>query len=229
MEKRDLRITLTRNEVVFGWVYLVFYQLLLPQLLGLINSLLPSPMSTGTLNFLFFTLNFVCVVAIFHRFLWRSLRCIHWSAFVPAVVLGLLLYFLASIEVTRLILFLKPSFANVNDAGIASMLRQEAIYIMAGTVFLAPPVEEILFRGLIFGSLHRKDRALAYILSTAIFSAIHVAGYIGTVDPGTLALCFLQYIPAGVLLAAAYVTADNIFAPITMHILINAVGIASMR
>lgn len=229
MVKRNLRVAMTSNELRLGWGYLIVSQLILPQMLSLCNLLLPSPLSAGGLNFLFFTVNFLCIAAIFRRFLWSSLKCLRWKSFALAVGVGLLLYFPASIGLTRLICFLKPSFANVNDAGIASMLRQEYTLIVVGAVFLVPPVEETLFRGLIFGGLHRKNRALAYLLSTVIFAAVHVTGYIGDADPATLALCFLQYIPAGALLALAYAAADNIFAPITMHILINAIGISSMR
>jgi membrane protease YdiL (CAAX protease family) len=56
-----------------------------------------------------------------------------------------------------------------------------------------------------------------------------VLGYIGSADLLTLALCFLQYIPAGLCLAWAYDASGSIFAPVLIHTVINALGILSLR
>lgn len=220
---------MTAGEVRFGFAYLLLQQFVLPLLLPLINGYLPSPLSAGMLNFVYFSLNFVCILAIFHGFLRKSLAAIRLVPFFRAVGYGFLLYYAASMVVTALILRIDPSFSNINDAGISGLLREKFAMIAVGTVLLVPTVEETLFRGLIFGNLLKKNRKLAYLVSVAAFSAIHVAGYIGSASPLTLALCFLQYIPAGVWLARAYVTADTIFAPILIHTIVNAIGILAMR
>ena len=54
-------------------------------------------------------------------------------------------------------------------------------------------------------------------------------GYIGTESVRTLVLCFLQYLPAGLCLAWTYTKADNIFAPIVVHAIVNAVAIGALR
>ena len=63
----------------------------------------------------------------------------------------------------------------------------------------------------------------------AAFAAIHVLAYIGTESVTTLVLCFLQYLPAGLCLAWTYTKADNIFAPIVVHALVNAIAIGALR
>ena len=86
-----------------------------------------------------------------------------------------------------------------------------------------------LTRGLVFGALHPRSRMLAYIVSTLFFSFIHVMGYIGSFSASVLLLCFLQYIPAGVMLAWAYEYSGSILAPILIHTAVNAIAIFSVR
>ena len=70
--------------------------------------------------------------------------------------------------------------------------------------------------------------AEGYILSALVFCAIHVISYIGSADPLTLVLCFVQYLPASLCLAWAYTEADNIFAPILIHIAVNTMSILAL-
>ena len=100
--------------------------------------------------------------------------------------------------------------------------------MVIGTVLLVPVAEEVLFRGVVFHSLYRVNRGLGYILSAAIFCAVHVIGYIGSTDFLTLALCYIQYLPASLCLAWAYTEADNIFAPILIHIVVNTMVILAL-
>jgi membrane protease YdiL (CAAX protease family) len=89
--------------------------------------------------------------------------------------------------------------------------------------------EESLHRGLIFGSLYVKSHMAAYILSTMIFAAVHVMGYVGIYSARDTALAFVQYIPAGLALAWAYRKSGSIFAPMLMHATINCVSLFALR
>lgn len=229
--KKKLSVPMTAREVSLGTFYLLFQLLLLPGLLlALWDRFFPGG-SDDSLNFTFYMLNFLAVVGIFHTFLKKSLIAAGKGIrrLLGAVVGGFLVYYAGSLLLSRLILLLRPGFANVNDDAIAAMAGSGLWKLGVGTILLVPPVEECFYRGLIFRGLHKKSRAWAYLLSTLAFCAIHVAGYVGTVDGLTLALCFVQYIPAGLCLAWAYETADTIFAPILIHAAINAVGIWGLR
>jgi membrane protease YdiL (CAAX protease family) len=122
-----------------------------------------------------------------------------------------------------------PWFSNVNDAAVSSLLRLDYIPMLIGTILLVPIAEEVLYRGVVFGSLYVKNHTLGYVLGTAIFCAVHIIGYIGVYEPLTLALCFIQYIPAGLCLAWAYTESENIFAPILVHMAVNAMGVYALR
>ena len=70
---------------------------------------------------------------------------------------------------------------------------------------------------------------LAYLLSMSIFSAIHVAGYVGMTDWLTLLLCFFQYLPASFALAWSYHRSGSIFTSVLTHTVVNLIGKLAMR
>ena len=226
-----LSVPMTRTEICFGWIYLCLQLFLLPSLLVMVNQYFGQPLTLAALNFAMFALNFLVATLLFHRYLLESarlslaepLRCLR------AAFLGLLLYYLGNMVVSRLIFAIDPDFANVNDANISAMTQQQSTLMVIGTVLLVPPVEEVFYRGLIFRGLYNKSRIAAYLVSTLVFSAVHILGYIGLSNWPTLALCFLQYVPASIALAWAYERADSIWAPILMHMTVNQIGILAMR
>lgn len=230
-KSKQLHISMTGNETRCGWIYLFFEVFVLPSLLVMLNGILPVPVRPAILNSIYYLLNFIAILAIFHRFLLKSLASVgkqFWS-FLQAAVLGFVAYWLCNTLLSRGILAIFPNFFNVNDAGIAAMAKKDLFLMAIGTVFLVPVVEECLFRGLIFHGLHGKNRFLAYSISALCFSAIHVMSYIGAYDRITLILCFLQYIPAGLWLAWSYAKSGTIFTPILIHAAVNAIGIYSLR
>ena len=222
---------MSRSEKIWGWLYMAFSLIALPALLQLLNGKLASPMDAGTLNFAFYCINFLAVCCIFHRFLrdslvvmWRDL----WN-FVQAVVLGYVAYWAASWVIDLAMSWLLPNFKNVNDSAIAGLAQTSYTLMAIGVVLLVPLTEEVLYRGLIFRNLYRSSQVAAYLVSMAAFAAIHVLGYIGSESVTTLAICFLQYLPAGLCLAWTYTKADNIFAPVIVHALVNAIAIGAVR
>lgn len=226
-----ISISMSRNERWLGWIYFLFELIALPWLLRWANSAIGSPLGSAWLNFIYFCINFIAVFSIFHSFLGRSLSDLGKNLFhtVKAAFLGFCVYYVSNIALGNVMKFLFPWFSNVNDQTIASLLQLDYLPMLIGTVLLVPMVEELLHRGLVFQGLYGKNRALAYTLSTALFCAVHVMGYWGRYDYLTLALCFIQYIPAGLCLAWAYTQSGNIFAPILMHTVINALGVFAVR
>ena len=226
-----LSISMTRRERLLGGSYLILSLFALPTLLVLTSTLLSIPLSESNLNLIYFGLNFLCAVGIFHRFLIATVRhtadriwrCLRFGA------IGLLLYFGATELVSRGILWLRPDFFNVNDASISSMVYEYPLLWNFSAVLLVPISEELFYRGLLFQGLQAKNRLVAYAVSTVIFAGIHVVGYIGQYDWVQLMLCFAQYLPAGLTLAWAYEKSDTIIAPMLMHITINQIGVAATR
>lgn len=226
-----LSISSTPTENTLGYSYLIFYQLFLPSIISVILYLLGCKISASLLNIIFFIINFTAVAVIFRQFLWRSVLALrkNWKNCLISAALGLGAYFASMFIVSLIIPWIDPNFSNVNDDNILEMAREYKPLWGICVVLLVPVVEETLFRGLVFRHLYLKNPILGYFASAAIFSLIHIAGYIGTADSRTLVLCFIQYLPAGFALAGTYERADNICAPIAAHITINLLGFVFSR
>ena len=154
-KSRLLYISMSRSEKIWGWLYLAFSLLALPSLLALLNTKLAAPLDEGTLNFAFYCINFLAVICIFSRFLgdslvaaWRDL----WN-FIQAVVLGYVALWAATRAMNFAMSYLLPNFKNVNDSAITAMAHTGYTLTAISVVIMAPLVEEVLYRGLIFRNL----------------------------------------------------------------------------
>ena len=229
--RKHLSVSLTRDELLRGWVYLAFEFLFLPTILQLVSFSLFPGISDAEFNFLYYFVNFLATILIFHSFLSRNLGIAKgkFLQVVLYVLLGLVIYWTSNLVMSELTYRIMPDFYNVNDAGIAAM-SQDAFLLMAiGTVLLVPVAEESLFRGLLFRGIYGKSRWAAYAVSALCFCLPHVSVYIGSYDLSLLAMCFIQYLPAGLMLAWSYERSNTILTPIIIHTIINAIGIYSMR
>lgn len=227
---RKLNVTMRKYEVILGLIYIAAQMLLIPLILVTVNYLLPRPFSEAELNFASFAINFICVTAIFHRYLIECARIAfaNIGRVFAFVGLGFAIYYAGNLSVNVLISQIDPNFFNVNDNSISAMLDQNGVLIMIGTVVLVPIVEETLYRGIIFGQLYKRSPIAGYIVSVAVFAALHVVGYIGAYPPIHLLLCFLQYLPASIALAWAYAQTGTIWTPTIMHTTVNLIGMLAM-
>ena len=227
MKKRTVSPCPSSRETVSGFCYLAFQMLLLPSLLYFVNDHLAQPLREAELNFVFYLVNFIAMLVIFHDFLSRSLSQAfqHPIVLCEAVILGFVAYYACFYATDWLVSLLVPSFSNYNDEAIAQMRQSNSFLMLIGTVVLVPPVEECLYRGLIFRNLYKKSHLAAYLVSMVAFACIHILGYIGQYSPLELVMAVLQYLPAGLCLAWSYVRGDTIFASILIHAAVNYVTI----
>lgn len=219
------------KEISWGWRYLAFQITFFEYFLGLAINLLHLPWNAVQMNLLYFSVNLIAAVVIFRQFLVDSFRALldRIGTILLTAGAGYVVYYLLAVFVAFFIVTVDPAFYNVNDQSISALSRQHYVLTAVGTVLLVPTAEELLHRGAIFGGLYRKNRIVAYIVSTLLFALVHITDYIGHYPTGTLLLCLLQYIPAGICLAASYEFSGNIFTPILIHTAVNAVGILAMR
>ncbi len=219
----------TRRETVLALVYLALELLVLPTVLVLLNFLLPTPLNEARLNLVFFAMNLLVLGVLLRRYIREMLAASQPGKILFAALWGLLAYWSMGYFISLLIFLIDPSFANLNDQSVAAMVESDFLVSVIGTVILVPPAEELLFRGVIFGSVYRRKPWAAYLVSSLAFSAVHLVGYIGLYDAATFFLSFLQYLPAGIALAWAYARSGSLLSPIIMHTAINAIGVAYMR
>ena len=220
-----------RREILWGGIYLILYIFVMPWLVPLIVRFSGAGLDAAQVNFIYFMVNFAATTVIFRDYILRSLK--DTLKVVGSVLWYAALGYLGSQTfgsfVALFIYRLEPEFANVNDMAINAMVAQNFTLMAVGAVILAPVTEELLFRGLVFRSLYDRSPLVAHLVSMALFSAIHISGYIGSFEPKLLLLCFIQYLPAAYCLNFAYRHSGTIAAPILMHMLINLVALSATR
>lgn len=218
---------MTPTERVLGWIWLPVNTFLLPILAAVYVYANPDQLSDGALNLVTFAVSAVALLLMlhhfwresFHRMLDRPGRCL------GAMLLGGLVNYALSLAVSPvLLLVLDGAVDNPNNAALLEIAQQDLGMIKAASVFLAPLVEETLFRGVVFGSLRPRRRVLAYALSTGLFSLLHVWQYILVSADASLLVYALQYIPSGVALAYCYERSGSIWPPVFLHMLLNTVA-----
>ena len=220
-----------RKTAAWGFRYLLFQLLVLPTLLSLANILLNLGMDDSRLNLLYYTINFGVLMAIFWSFLKESFRSAAQDLrpIVQAAAIGFLAYRFSSTLVGVVTFYLVPDFSNVNDANITAMAQGEFAKWAFATIVLVPPAEELLFRGVLFGGFYQRSKLLAWVLSVVGFALVHIVGYVGYYPWDLLLICALQYLPAGICLAAAYRYSGNILTPMVIHAVVNALGILALK
>lgn len=114
-----------------------------------------------------------------------------------------------------------PGWVNPNNENIVGMAADDVYRVLCMTVFLAPVAEEVLFRGVIFGWLREKDRLAAYLVTTVLFSLLHVWQYAFVSQDLSVLLYALDYLPAGIVLAWCYDRSGSIWTSIFFHMGIN--------
>ena len=222
---------MSKTEQLLGWPYYVIQLLFLPTIIVFIDFWFKLQLNDAMLNIIMFTVNFMLIALIFHKYLFSQLRIAgaNIGKVLVTAVFGFVLYITLNYVISFAILFLNPQHINANNEAIDSMADQHYLLMTLGTVLLVPITEETLYRGLIFGTIYRKNAVLGYILSTVIFSAVHVVGYIGLQDTTELLISFVQYLPAGLALGWAYARSGTIWTPILIHAAVNWIGMAAMR
>lgn len=226
-----LSLSFTPHEKLLGWIYLPLQLFVIPSVLVFLNTLTGSFLGEAQLNFVFFCLNFLLLTLIFHRFLLESAKITFanlWKT-ISSALLGYGIHMAGNYIISVGILMVEPEFFNVNNSNIADIAGNSFFLIAFATIFLVPVSEELLFRGLLFAGIYNRNRLFAYLATTVCFSLLHIINYIGLYEPKMLILSLLQYIPASIALAWSYARADSIWAPILLHMLVNAVGMTAMR
>ena len=141
------------------------------------------------------------------------------------MLLGLLVFYGANELIFRVCNVLFNSRTNLNDMTIAAQVASAPRMTALIVVLLAPFVEEVLFRGLVFGCLKEKSRIFAYILSCALFAFLHVwTAAVSNWDLGYLIL-MLQYLVPGLVFAWAYEHSGTLWTSILLHMLVNALSL----
>ena len=230
MAKRGHSAYMTPGERVAGTVFFVIYLLVLPFAAGplfrLAGDLLGTQIDQGFQNALYYYILFAATLIIFHGFLGRTSRQLadNLGIACKTLVAGLIALYGLNELVYRLTRLVSATQTNLNDIAISAQIDDAPHMTVLIVVFLAPFVEEVLFRGLVFGNLRSKSRTVAYLASCLLFALLHVWQFAVVNRDLTYFLLMIQYLVPGLVLAWVYDHSGTLWTSIGLHAAANALS-----
>lgn len=231
MAKR--KAELTNLERFGGGIFFVLYLLLLPlaakPALRLAGRKLGQAVTEGMISAVYYYGLFAVTVILFHTLLSRTTR-----RFLDApgralqtAGIGLVAHYGLCELAGRLGSLFLSRGVNLNNSAIASQIGNAPHMTLLIVVFLAPFVEETLFRGLVFGGLRERSRVLAYGASCLLFALLHVWQFAIANRDLSYFLLMAPYLIPGLVLAWAYDHSGTLWASIGLHAGVNALSLLS--
>ena len=231
MAKRKSSPYMSPGEQIAGTVFFVIYLVVLPfataSLFRLAERLLAVSISPSLQNAIYYYTLFAVTILIFHGFIGRTTRNFadNLGNACKAVVVGLIALYGLNELVYRLTRLLVNNHTNLNDSTISAQIHDAPRVTLLIVIFLAPFVEEVLFRGLVFGNLKHKSRTVAY----AVSCLLHVWQFAVKRQDITYFLLMVQYLVPGLVLAWAYDHTGTLWSSVLLHAAANALSVwASM-
>lgn len=235
MAKRQSNAYLSSGELVGGTIFFVVYLLVLPfatePLFRLISILLDVNIGKGLQNTIYYYVIFALTVIIFHGLLARTSRNLmdNLGTAVKTLGAGLIALYGLNELVYRLTHMLIGTQTNLNDMTINAQIDTAPRSTLVIVILLAPFVEEVLFRGLVFGGLRSHSRTVAYLVSCLLFAFLHVWQYAwGSHDVAYFWL-MVQYLVPGMVLAWAYDHSGTLWASVGLHAAANALSVLALH
>ena len=234
MARRKITGEMTAGEQIGGTVFFTIYLLVLPFAAGplfrLAGELLGVTISEAIQNTLTYYLLFAVSVIVFHGFLARTSRRLAENVGGAVKTLGLGLVGLYGLNelVFRLSNLVIANRLNLNDTSISAQIDDAPHTTLLIVILLAPFVEEVLFRGLVFGNLRRRSRLTGYAVSCALFALLHVWQFALVNQDITYFLLMVQYLVPGIVLAWCYEHSGTLWTSIALHAAANALSVWTM-
>lgn len=143
------------------------------------------------------------------------------------IITTLPLMLLGSIVTNLLITQFTGQVEAENQSMIIDLYAQAPYLIVIQALLYAPIVEEIMFRGLIFGALSKKSMFLATLISSSLFGLAHVYNSVLSGNLGDLWF-FFTYALLGYFLNRAYIKSGSIVSSMALHFINNVIGLLAI-
>lgn len=184
--------------------------------------------SVTWLNFSVYAAGFAFMLATQRRFLRRDFDML-CDGFLGCAVqvlssYGAMLCFNLAVSGILVLILGEEGVSNPNNQSVTELSRASYGPTAALAIFMAPVLEELMFRAGIFGALRKHSRAAAYIVSMLAFSLYHVWAF-ALEDPKNF-VYMIQYLPVSFLLCRCYERSSTVWTPIFLHMMVNAVSIS---
>lgn len=223
--EKGWRPQLTAWEKRVGWCFFALYIFVLPFVVGgvvrLLDERLELAYTPAKSNAVYYTVVLLLLIAVFWDFLRHAGTILRENFRASLFVFGAGL--LAGLAGTCLAGCIPVGVVNPAIEDYQGEHYMAAGATWAVVVLLRPAVEEILYRGLVFGALRKRNRVLAYAVSAGLFALASVWQYALGVEgaPGHL-LLVLQYLPLGLVECWVYDVSGSVYTPMLLRMCLQA-------
>ena len=231
MARKSASASMNHTERLAGTIFFVVYLLVMPllaqRLFSLFELLLDTQIGAELQSALYYYLLFAVTLLIFHRYVGHTTSRLldNLDRAAATLFFGLLIFYGANELLYRVFHVFFHSRANLNDVTIAAQVSAAPRTTALIVIFLAPFVEEVLFRGLVFGCLREKSAVVGYAVSALLFAFLHVWTFaLSSWDVSYLTL-MLQYLAPGLVFAWAYDRSGTLWTSILLHAAVNALAL----
>lgn len=227
MTQRRWRPQLTRDEQVKGFIFFALYFLVFPVLkMGVewvfdhfFGLFLSEAMSAAVYYYIMGVLTMV----VFWSFLKNALTI--FADFLMENLLAIITGLVGGLAFQFLVNLLPWPVENPNVASWAEQYAYSYGATIIIVVVLMPTIEEVLFRGLVFGSLRRYSRAMAWVASVLLFMIYSVWTFaVAYGDIRYMVLAF-QYLPMALALTWCYDRGGSIWSAALLHAIFDAIAL----
>ena len=234
MAKKKYTSYLTAGEQIAGVIFFIIYLVVLPfvtdPIFGFMGKLLSMSISETVRNMIYYYVLFAVTIIIFHQFIGHTSKRLadNLGLAFQTMLVGLVALYGLNELVFRLTNLIFTNRTNLNDTTISAQIQDAPRVTMLIIIFLAPFVEEVLFRGLVFGCLKLKSRTVGYVVSCLLFALLHVWQFAVVNHDITYFLLMLQYLVPGLVLAWAYDRSGTLWTSIGLHAAANALALLAL-
>ena len=224
--KRQWKARFTRSEFYRGWVFFALYLLVFPLFMGWLQRLLSQRfdffLQAPEFSLIYYFLLLCAALLLFWSFLRQGFDILldnlpeNLYAFLAGLVGGGVLQVLVSL--------IPLPVEDPNALSYREVFDAAPTATVAVVVLLMPILEEILFRGLLFGSIRQYSRGLAFAVSILGYALFCVLPFVWSGPQGPDAaylLLLIRYLPMSAALTWCYDRGGSIWSAIALHMGLN--------
>ena len=227
---------LTSREKKISWflilpLYFFIGQFIIIYLFVAVLNIFDLKMTINSLNALynlvFCSVFSILTIIVLKKFIKKSFMAFkgNWKKdLFWASTTGIVTLYVIQYAIGLLFFLFMPESTSANQDVIVEMMQTDIIPIFITTVILAPVLEELIFRGIIFNSLYQKNRIFAHFFSSFLFGFMHIYSALFNGEIGQL-LYLIPYGVMGLVFSFVYEKKGNIIVPIYLHLLNNLISI----
>lgn len=217
------RPQLTVEEQRVGWVFFALYLFVLPFLVGLVTRFLDEHLELGFTaaqsSAVYYAAVLLLLVAAFWDFLKNALRILTEN--IRQNIFALAVGFVGGLALTVALSLIPLPVENPVIGDYRAQFLLSPGHTMAVVMFLRPMVEEILFRGLLFGSLRKKNRAVAYAVSIGLSALMAVWQFMIPDGGPAYLLLAVRYVPLAAATTWAYDVGGSVLTPMALRVILS--------